>query len=820
MDKPVSLKKLLSGKPISKPKIRKVQKQLSKANAISKEEIPIEKGISSHPFLPENISTETNGLTNKNNESYIIDLEESSTEDIIEDPNNVLASSSPLKPSKIEPTILNNSPQKSVHNILMNRHRKRKMDDIKRNIISIDDDPDTYDNSDSIKSPARLLPTANMKKTTLKGLFTNFKKPKGSADSRVSTKESTASLSQSIIRTKLSRKNEISKLKEIPCPWPLVQLVKPLQSNSDVGSAEPIDIKLLKKDTSKYYNSNYNFTKEEYGTLLQNHEVLKPSKESLSFTSPLSKSPHIWTTLFAPTCMDEILLSQSVKENISSWIMKAFQRLKKPTTRRRLTDVNRKEEIDEFANFIVHDDFDDTNTENTQSDEIEDFVPLLILHGEAVGKNTLFKVLMDSLDGKIFEVNSSSNRGKKEILETLSDFATTHHVKAQGSNGIILINDVDVIFKAHDRHFWQAITKLLAISRRPVVLLCRDLEFVPSNLITIANEEESLFFAQPSSIIDLKKYIMRSCRSILLSVKEKEIDFLITQYGNDIRKILLNLQFYSNPGDPLPISNATRDENYLKFLSVKAFSEYSDVVSSSDVIESSTKYSSLISENIDFTLMSFQNRSRNNKNTSQAGPKVSTSIDDQWELDHDFMMDYSLHITDTKHVALKSHELDIAAYLSNFLGICHLLEPSSALIKKRSKLIMDRSIEYISSRQNSPFQMTRFTRSSRISRAILEEFEESSLNTRNNRIESIRLDFLNSSKSVIHSELTSFILEIAKDENFKRKYNTNIIKEAHLQDPTKAEYEITFALIQKNLLKNFYFHSNAQTVIDSWKETL
>ena len=106
-----------------------------------------------------------------------------------------------------------------------------------------------------------------------------------------------------------------------------------------------------------------------------------------------------------------------------------------------------------FKNFIIHDDEDDQQTsldDGGNNGDIEEFVPLMILHGDGVGKDTLIHTIAQEKNCQIYEINTSQNRGRKDIYDILSEYCTSHFVKDKKVPGLVVLSDVDVIFKEHD----------------------------------------------------------------------------------------------------------------------------------------------------------------------------------------------------------------------------------------------------------------------------------------------------------------------------------------------------------------------------------
>ena len=156
---------------------------------------------------------------------------------------------------------------------------------------------------------------------------------------------------------------------------------------------------------------------------------------------------------------------------------------------------------------------------------------------------------MTEFDGQIFEINCSMNRAKKDISEILNDFATTKYVKDTQSRGIILFDDVDVLLTESDKFFWNSVHSTLVISRRPVVITCRDYRFIPSNLLEVAELQNSIFNIKPASKKKVTQYITNCLDQKGIDIEKNVLQHILDRNCYDIRRSLLNLQWLcTKPG--------------------------------------------------------------------------------------------------------------------------------------------------------------------------------------------------------------------------------------------------------------------------------
>ncbi|CCD23795.1 Elg1p NDAI_0C01340 [Naumovozyma dairenensis CBS 421] len=697
----------------------------------------------------------------------------------------------------------------SVQNFLMNRPTEKKepiiisIDDgdeeetaIHHNANAYKDTSATYVDDDMIITSSNTILndlSKNVKKVKLKDLFSNFKKSNNDADGADT-------------EGALKRKNPISKLKEIDPPIRYRQSIEP--EGTDYINHGDVTLPLHEKRCTVDHNINitqqYTWTEQDYKTIRDVVDDTPTISTTYTFEYKKKLSSN-WPEFFKPKSVNEVMLEPALKTAFKEWIEKSFELLKKVTSRKKLQNIIEKDENSEFANFIIHD--NDEDEEDINDSNVVDFVPLAILHGYAVGKNTLVEVIMRDLDCQIFEVNSSENRSRKDILDKLSEFATTHYVKGHGSKGVILFDDVDVLFKEHDKLFWQAVEKTLLTSRRPIVLICRDLNFIPTNLIEVAEEENSLFEVKKISNKTCLMFVKRYCQTLKLTLDEDILSMTVERNKGDIRKCLVDLQFnFSSSGE----FNCPKDNMNSFHGSLIDFSFNSELSSINNILEANTEYKSSINQGTDKTLLT-----KNNEEVFNSNP------DEEFRRKHDYMVDYRYHLQDSIQGALLPYELSIANYMKEMLDrrygdlkLSKVFDNNAYKFPKMTK----NSLAFLSGRVNPrkiQFETTlRKTRNSRRIREILDRFDDNhNVDEYDNTAE---FDFFKTNKRHIQTDLNAYVLELAKGEAYRKEKNLELFSRVSKEYPEESEDNIVRQLGQDGLLKPVRFKSNPQTVIKSW----
>jgi len=798
---PVSLKSILSGNPIKKPKLENKNKN------------------------------KIDGKTRLNKpEPNVVDLESSTLSNATDDEVSLIgvgASSSPSSPPSIlSSTVqLNSSRQhiipegdnvkcQTMKSFLMKKKPVNEIKKIEPTVISLDDasDDDTNNENSNViditkisLQPSKLSTNTSVKRTNLKNLFSAFGKL---------TPEHQLPRSNGTIK----RYNDISKLQQIDAPFPTQQLIEPSSTASasrDIvilnlhRRSKPINIK---DDISENHGG---FSYSEYESLNRKDNLRNDTNNSkvVSYTIGPNKYSQQWPELMKPTTLKSVLLETKLKQNISKWIDSSISKLKKPTTRNTLLRTY-KEEVDEFRNFVIQDDHDsdtDNGGANTNDGTLEEFIPLSILHGEGIGKDTLIYTIAKEKGYQIYEVNTSQNRGRKDILTTLTDYCTTYYVKDKKEAGIVLISDVDVIFKEHDRMFWSALEMLLMKSRKPVILTCTDSEYIPSNLVDICASGDSLFNVKKVSSRSVLEYLTRYCSILELDISKDVLQNIVKDNNNDIRKCLLQLQFWFSSGTKINMSSNKLPSITSDITDIKLMYRLLDINSIDDIILSSTWDKSRIQQEDDNTLM-----------TNDIVMKfIERKDDEEFRLANDYIIDYRIHTQYYNHLPILPFELNVGAELKQMLIQYnnHFLPNNYKFPHKYNKM-KKAMISFVETRLKHPINSTytkiRSTRNSRKIQNIVDMFQGEK---NNGQVvdDRVSLDMAYTTKRNICEQINPFVHEIAKHELESREYNNQLYRISVENASPEEHDEIVKRLFEERLTKHLRFSANSDKVVSCWK---
>lgn len=701
-------------------------------------------------------------------------------------------------------TLAEKEPQ-SVQDFLMSRKNKRKVepiDDLDNTVIISSDIEETsqdgvfvdnvefYEKSSSKQMPSKVSYPANFKTTRLKDLFKDLKQ----APSKPIELNS-ATVTRTLDRDGISKKKRktCSKPTSIEAPFPSKQLIEP---DNDNIKYRKLHISCKKRNLTDQSTSNFESFEYELLTAKENKQH---NKMFTKISTNNEKHASLWTRLMKPKSINDVLLDKSLKSNVSAWISQAFMKLKRPTTRHKLLKRQRVEDKTPLDDFIVNDETDEDAT------GIREFVPIMILFGEGIGKNTLIEVIMKQLGGHVYEIDTSSNRSKKNIFDSLKEFSTSHYVKGKGAKGVILFDDVDVLFKEHDKFFWQAVERVLLGSRRPILLLCRDLNYIPYSIVRLAADEGALFHAKKVSSQTVIRFLQRYCQRLGLDISVPILELLVNSNNNDIRKCLMELQFICTfPGGFSAQSDEKRDFDPGD---LNKAALYADSISSCNILLTKTEWMSSIAQHDDLTLMS-----------PQVVAKYNNFSEDQEKLRNDYLIDYRLHLLNKINHRMLPFELNIAKEIySTLKKIYPLFEVRHLNTQKSFNNICRAAISYLSTRIDFQQQGTevqaRRTRNSKKYQEILDSFDGKYAQTSTE--ENIKHDFAVSVSKNIKEQVYPFAYEIAKSDALSKEKNKQVFLDAS-KGVAKDQYdELVYKLLAHGAMKPIWFKGNPKLVIDN-----
>ena len=158
----------------------------------------------------------------------------------------------------------------------------------------------------------------------------------------------------------------------------------------------------------------------------------------------------------------------------------------------------------------------------SQFASLEKLTNCIVLSGPSgAGKTASVYACASELGYEVFELYPGmGKRSGKELLSAVGDLGRNHMVSSGGVGGgatfkpklapsssatagtsagtvrqsLILIEEADILFE-EDKGFWAAVVELVAASKRPVVVVCNELELVPVHELPV---QQVLEFEKPS----------------------------------------------------------------------------------------------------------------------------------------------------------------------------------------------------------------------------------------------------------------------------------------------------------------------------------
>lgn len=208
------------------------------------------------------------------------------------------------------------------------------------------------------------------------------------------------------------------------------------------------------------------------------------------------------------------------------------------------------------------------------------------------GKTAAVYAIAKELDYEIFEINASSRRNGKDVLERVGDMTRNHLVhhqadetedqtaeevksgkqgtmtsffkpnagkaqkakpasprspKASGTKNqkqsLILLEEVDILYE-EDKQFWVTITSLIAQSKRPFVMTCNDETLVPFQMLNL----HGIFRFNPPPTDLAVDAMLLAAASEGHVLERKPVEELYETRGRDLRAALTELNYWCQIG--------------------------------------------------------------------------------------------------------------------------------------------------------------------------------------------------------------------------------------------------------------------------------
>ncbi|KAB7501984.1 ATPase family AAA domain-containing protein 5 [Armadillidium nasatum] len=303
--------------------------------------------------------------------------------------------------------------------------------------------------------------------------------------------------------------------------------------------------------------------------------------------------PYDWTQVFSPKSAEFFVGNlgpiNRLKEFLTKW-KSAFKS----------DDLSDKNSLSSLS-----DDSCDTNYESSANNAI------LISGPPGIGKTAAVYALAQDLGYKVLEINASSSRQGKQLMSQLSEATQSHNVTTVSSSqnsmfgysdncvadsiestekgksvSLILIEDIDIVFEDLDEGFWSAVNTLLCTSKRPIIITTSlDVAYpIPK----IKEKYEEVIFETPSSE-QIAQYLQLICLANGVFTSSKEIELLVMSNKNDIRKCILDLQFWIMSGKCFVAWWQINNESFSKLLSEKKVNDSTLL----EVFPGASKFSSM-----------------------------------------------------------------------------------------------------------------------------------------------------------------------------------------------------------------------------------
>ncbi|KAI4456118.1 chromosome transmission fidelity factor 18 [Holotrichia oblita] len=218
--------------------------------------------------------------------------------------------------------------------------------------------------------------------------------------------------------------------------------------------------------------------------------------------------------------------------------------------------------------------YEDLIGDNTSCDEMS-AGNVVIIHGpHGSGKTMTIYALCNELGINVLELNASSKRTGKRLMQELQEATQSHQVrkndtvdmttffkpakkkKQEKTNSItnsakknskiclLLVEDVDIVFEQDDG-FLTALIQLLTTSKRPIILNATDIS--SPNLQKILSQHQVVKFS-PLSPKVMTVWIQILCLIEGCYINKDSLTELLEWNKGDVRKTLLQLQFWIQSG--------------------------------------------------------------------------------------------------------------------------------------------------------------------------------------------------------------------------------------------------------------------------------
>jgi hypothetical protein len=168
----------------------------------------------------------------------------------------------------------------------------------------------------------------------------------------------------------------------------------------------------------------------------------------------------------------------------------------------------------------------------------------IILVGDSgVGKTSSVYAAADIMGMNILEMNPGQRRNGKNVMEFIGEAATTQSLNSNQSSNtdsvMILFDEADIIFPEDDKGFFAAVSNVLAVSKRPVVITCSSLTE------SLASLDLPIISFQSVALLNVAAISCCATRAARRTLDYASLFLLLSRHPGDCRRALCHWQLHS-----------------------------------------------------------------------------------------------------------------------------------------------------------------------------------------------------------------------------------------------------------------------------------
>ncbi|CAG9856580.1 unnamed protein product [Phyllotreta striolata] len=296
-----------------------------------------------------------------------------------------------------------------------------------------------------------------------------------------------------------------------------------------------------------------------------------------------------WTEKYKPKCHEDIIGNSQAVKKLQNWL-ECWKHFSQEINCQKQKSNNSESE------FESTDDEDRTNTRLPGK--------IVIVHGPyGSGKTCAIYALCNELNFNVIELNASSKRTGKRLLQEVQEATQSHQVRSESQAFqnfldkakpakdnqdkkmcVILIEDLDVVFE-QDEGFISALLQFIVNSKRPIIATTTDYS---SGIVQKYFDHFEAIRFSPLSSHSLATWMQIVFLCEGLYVSQSEIANLLDYNRGDVRKTLLQFQFWVQSGGQLAQNKEfiTSSSNKGKY----AVLEHKNCIKSFEIFEIDEKF--------------------------------------------------------------------------------------------------------------------------------------------------------------------------------------------------------------------------------------